>query len=54
MYRISMASTTKKHRTENRETRNYLTYIFITKMDKKRGCIPRSTFTRRATESYLK
>ena len=52
MYYISMVSTTKNDRTEKLGIT--LPISLLRTIDNKRGDIPRSTFIRRAVESYLK
>jgi metal-responsive CopG/Arc/MetJ family transcriptional regulator len=52
MYCISMVSTTKNDRTEKLGIT--LPKSLLHKIDNKRGGVPRSTFIRRAVESYLK
>ena len=52
MYCISMVSTTKGDRTEKLGITLLKTLLHT--IDNKRGDIPRSTFIRRAVESYLK
>ena len=52
MYYISMASTTKGDKTEKLGIT--LPISLLRTIDNKRGDIPRSTFIRRAVESYLK
>ena len=52
MYCISMVSTTKGDRTEKLGIT--LPKSLLHTIDNKRGDIPRSTFIRRAVESYLK
>ncbi|HZA06245.1 MAG TPA: hypothetical protein VE619_00960 [Nitrososphaeraceae archaeon] len=47
-----MVSTTKKDRTEKLGIT--LPISLLKKIDSKRGDIPRSTFIRRAVESYIK
>ena len=51
MYCISMVSTTKNDRTEKLGIT--LPKSLLHTLDNKRGDIPRSTFIRRAVESYL-
>ena len=52
MYYISMVSTTKGDRTEKLGIT--LPISLLKQIENKRGDIPRSTFIRRAIESYLK
>ena len=52
MYCISVVSTTKIDRTEKLGIT--LPKSLLQKMDNKRGDVPRSTFIRRAAETYLK
>jgi metal-responsive CopG/Arc/MetJ family transcriptional regulator len=52
MHCISTVSTTKNDRTEKLGITLPKTLLHI--IDNKRGDIPRSTFIRRAVESYLK
>ena len=52
MYCISMVSTTESDRTEKLGIT--LPKTLLHTIDNKRGDVPRSTFIRRAVESYLK